>query len=197
MGFSNFIKKFLVTLVVILGLLIILNSQYLSKQTSYFFSKTISFSNQEESYGLELPPNTLAIQTLNIRAPIVEVAEKTEHAFQGALIQGVVRYPGTAPIGERGNSYLFGHSSDYPWKPGEYKTVFALLPHIVIGDKIVASNDVGKSFVYTVTETKIVEPNDISVLDQYENKKKILTIQTSYPIGTALKRFIVIAEIVK
>ena len=74
-----------------------------------------------------MEPNTLTIPSLGIRAPIVDAPESSENAFQKALQDGIVHYPGTATVGKPGNVYVFGHSSDYIWSKGSYKTVFALL----------------------------------------------------------------------
>ncbi len=119
----------------------------------------------------------------------------TDAAFQPALSLGVVHFPGTALPGEVGNCYIFGHSSDFFWKPGNFKNVFALLPRIKKGAAIITTNAEGIRFVYTVTNTFVVAPKDVWVLNQNTGGKKILTLQTSYPLGTALKRFIVVAEI--
>jgi LPXTG-site transpeptidase (sortase) family protein len=141
-------------------------------------------------------PNTLLIEALNIDAPLIYVTEKKEAVFQEALQHGVVHYPGTAAIGQVGNAYFFGHSSDLPWAKGEYKTIFAALPDITKGTNILVTDETGAQYNYTVTETKVIRPTDFSVLNQETNGKKILTLQTSYPLGTALRRFIVVAEII-
>jgi sortase (surface protein transpeptidase) len=31
------------------------------------------------------------------------------------LQNGVIRYPGSAKPGDEGNSFIFGHSSNFPW----------------------------------------------------------------------------------
>jgi len=140
-------------------------------------------------------PDTLKIGSLGIQTPIIYGIAKTEAAYQEALRNGVVHFPDTALPGELGNVYIFGHSSDYVWSPGDYKTIFARLPQIETGAEIEITNAAGKLFVYTVIETKIVGPRDLSVLDQFENKRHLLTLQTSYPLGTALQRYIVVAEL--
>ncbi len=140
-------------------------------------------------------PNQLHIPSLNINAPIIFGIEKNEATFQKALANGVVHYPGTALPGQIGNAYIFGHSSDYAWSVGDYKTIFALLPRIEIGARIEVTDFVGRSLIFTVTETKVIKKDDLSVLSQNTSGKKILTLQTSYPVGTALQRFIVIAEL--
>src|SRR5687767_11297538 len=74
-----------------------------------------------------MDPDRLFIPSLGIDVPLVYIEEKNEAAFQAALRDGVVHYPGTAMPGQPGNAYYFGHSSDYSWSKGEYKNVFATL----------------------------------------------------------------------
>lgn len=154
-----------------------------------------STDTDSEDVAVASQPNTLAIRELGIVAPVIYINEKTEDAYQKALRDGVVHYPGTALPGEPGNVYIFGHSSDYVWAPGDYKTIFAKLPEMKVGDQIEITDAEGKLFIYEVTETKIVWPRDLSVLDQFNDEKHILTLQTSYPLGTALQRYIVVAEL--
>ncbi len=139
--------------------------------------------------------NHLAIASLKLEAPIIYPTETGEEAYQVALRQGVVHYPGTAEPGQPGNVYIFGHSSDFIWTPGNYKTIFAVLPEIEIGSEIQISNSEGEIFTYVVTETKVVNPKDLDVLDQGDGEFSHLTLQTSYPLGTALQRFLVIADL--
>lgn len=173
--------------------------------TFNFLWHTIRFSvftgrvNTYKAAGTTAPqqgePNTLTVPSLKITAPIVYINEATETVFQKALQNGVVHYPGTAKPGEAGNCYIFGHSSDYIWSEGNYKTVLALLPQIEIGDEVIISDTSGKQFTYTVTKSFVASPKDVHLLGQGDKTKKILTLQTSYPLGTALKRWIVVAEI--
>ncbi len=151
-----------------------------------------SQANPQDNLG----PNRLFIPALNLSLPVVLESTANETAFQKALQNGVVHYPGTAEAGEQGNVYIFGHSSDYIWSKGDYKSAFALLPKIEIGDKILLTNGQGNLFVYIVTETFVASPKDTYLLKQDPSKHE-LTLQTSYPLGTALKRFIVKAQLEK
>ncbi len=138
----------------------------------------------------------LEIPSLGISAPVIYAAEKNEAAYQKALKQGVVHFPQTALPGQEGNCYIFGHSSDYIWSRGNYKSIFATLPSIKKGEEILISDSQGAEYSYTVIDTAVVAANDLSVLNQDTKGKRILTLQTSYPVGTALKRFIVRAEMI-
>jgi sortase A len=194
----NKFKKPLLAILVFTMVFIALNFSFFKNKFNFTFEgrKSIYKSPAVIPVIKKVTPNFLTIETLNIKAPIVYVGENKEEVFQTALQTGVVHFPGTAKPGEYGNVYILGHSSDYAWAKGEFKTVFASLPEIQKGVEITVSDSEGNPFTYTVTGTKIVAPEELSVLDQ-DFKKKTLTLQTSYPLGTALKRFIVYSELKK
>lgn len=175
----------------------ILNAPYIAANLRFLLTKQSASEPITQTQVAELHvPDTLSIPALSIEAPIQFIDKTDEKTFQAALKNGVVHYPGTALAGEFGNMYIFGHSSDYIWSKGHYKTVFAVLPSIKNGDEIFVTDSKGNQYTYRVIDTKIVKPNDVSVLDQQGNKKKLLTVQTSYPVGTALRRFVAIAELI-
>lgn len=139
----------------------------------------------------------VAVTKLGIDVPLMVVGKVDERIFQKALEDGVVHYPGTASPGQVGNMFIFGHSSDYRYRAGSYKTVFARLPELKIGDTVVVEDaSVNASYTYRVTGTAIVSSSDVASLSQETDGKRMLTLQTSYPIGTALKRYLVLAELV-
>lgn len=172
----------------------VLNWQYLYVQVKYYLDPPQVQPSSTETEELEPSgePDRISIPSLGITAPVVYTDDEDEDSFQKALQNGVVHYPNTAHPGEPGNVYIFGHSSDFPTAPGNYKTVFALLPKIKQGDIIEISDPQGKIHKYAAAETKVISPSDLGVLNQDFSKKQ-LTLQTSYPIGTAFKRFIVVA----
>jgi sortase A len=189
-------KKFYIGIASLTGVLLLFFAQYAWQNNWYLLHRntpayTEPFHIKNESMG----PNTLSIPSLGITAPIVYATSTHESELQNLLQDGVVHYAGTAEPGMAGNCYLFGHSSDYVWSKGNYKTIFATLPNIKLGSEIIVSNKFGKAYRYRVHETIIVDPNDLSVLAQDKGLINALTLQTSYPLGTALKRFIVIAQL--
>lgn len=189
-----------VTALVAALIFIALNGGYFFKQLKFLFYKPQIAQDQNSNSGSEEDkgqPNEISIPSLGITAPIVESKESNEQSFQEALKTGVVHYPGTAEVGQPGNAYLFAHSSDFAFKDGDYKTVFALLPSIPKGADIVVSNKDGQIFHYEVIESFVANKDDVHLLDQNTNGEKRLTLQTSYPIGTALKRWIVISKLVE
>ncbi len=193
--------KYLTMLAVIVaGIFMILNFSYFVMQVRYFMSETFVTDAQRQSirdeHRIKVEPDQLVIPSLlDLVAPIKYISENNESAYQTALKEGVVHYPGTAEVGQVGNVYIFGHSSDYTFSEGNYKTVFALLPKIEIGAEILVSDHSGEQYKYVVFDKFVAEKNQLEVLSQETNQHKILTLQTSYPIGTALKRYIVKAEL--
>jgi sortase A len=110
------------------------------------------------------------------------------------LEKGVVHYADTALPGQIGNTVIFGHSSDYPWSPGLYKNVFALLDQLVAGDKITIPYK-SQRFTYEVTSAKVVRASDLSVLKKTADPQ--LTLITCYPVGTSQRRLVVSARLVE
>jgi LPXTG-site transpeptidase (sortase) family protein len=169
----------------------------------------LAFSNnpEEQKEAIPLlalavtpPDNRLIIPKLDKNVPIIESdAEKLlnadwetlEDTFQDDLQNGVLHYPGTADPGEVGNVFITGHSSYYLWDPGRYKDVFARLAKLEVGDDIILYYDQQK-YHYRVRETKEVKKDDVSVLSQTD--EHILTLMTCVPLGTNLRRLIVVAE---
>jgi LPXTG-site transpeptidase (sortase) family protein len=194
---KTWFKKYWPRLVLVLVVMIGLNINLFLHNFMYTFlgRKTIYNNPAIVVPNQVAKANTLWIEALRVEAPVVYVDKADENIFQEALQRGVVHYPGTAKPGELGNVYIFGHSSDYVWAKGSYKTVFALLPKIQKGEEIKVSNEQGEVFTYVVKESFVASAKDLHLLSQREYKQKILTLQTSYPIGTALKRWIIVAEL--
>jgi len=93
--------------------------------------------------------------------------------------------PGTALPGDAGNAGFAAHRD----------TFFRPLKSVREGDAVVVTTPRGV-YRYAVTDTRIVEPADVSVLDPTTDA--ILTLVTCYPfeyIGNAPQRFIVRATL--
>ena len=158
----------------------------------------------------EFPPLQMSVTPLDFRlvipkigrnVPLVKMSDKYitddlwgkfEKEVQKSLRDGVIHYPGTANPGQVGNAFFTGHSSYYPWDKGEYKEVFANLNQLDKGDEYIIYFQQEK-YKYKVTEVKEVRPSDVNVLEQSENKK-MSSLMTCWPLGTALKRLVVVAE---
>lgn len=167
-----------------------------------FSPKRLVPSETKINIDLDITPydNRIIIPKIGKNVPLVDVRldagfdfDHIENIFMQELEKGVVRYPGTAKPGESGNTFIFGHSSNYPWVKGEYNSIFALLDQLTFGDEIIVYYN-QKKFTYIIHEKKIVKPGNIKVLERDETKKE-LSLMTCWPIGTTLNRLIVFAEL--
>lgn len=143
----------------------------------------------------QLANNTIYIPKIRARAPIIWDASAggdLNSDLLKALERGVARYPRTALPDQVGNVFLTGHSSNYWWEKGNYKTVFALLNRLVAGDVIYIKYQ-GTLYTYKVTGQKVVKPTETSVLAPTQTPT--LSLMTCTPTGTALFRRIVTASL--
>lgn len=149
------------------------------------------------------PDDRIIVPRIKKNVPIVKVSSENlikrdwnglEADIQSALQDGVVHYPGTAEPGENGNAVITGHSSYYFSDPGKFKDVFALLHQVAIGDTIIVYHN-QKKYTYQVYETEVVTPDKVEVLTQAGGNR--LTLITCTPVGTNLRRLIVLAKPLK
>lgn len=147
------------------------------------------------------PENRIIIPRLSLNVPLVtpsyasllnEDWDRLEEDIQIALEDGVVHYPGTARPGQAGNFFVTGHSSYYPWAEGAYKTIFARLHELQIGDEYWIYYG-GDKYRYKIMSKKEVKPTNVSVLDQ-PTHRRTGTLMTCTPVGTTLRRLIVSSE---
>ncbi len=147
------------------------------------------------------PDNRLIIPKLDLNAPIVNPSyqallkgdwAQVEKDIQTSLQDGVVHYPGTANPGQAGNFFVTGHSSFYPWAPGHFKTIFSRLGELSVGDELWIYYN-GDKHRYVIRTKKEVVPSDISVLNQ-PSDQRLTTLMTCTPVGTTLRRLIIVAE---
>lgn len=211
----------LIGILVMLGVLAVMNGQYLIAQYNYRVgdrsaagSGTATGSSQSSgsqssdssrptasapptpNVPKTLSPNPergpyLTIPSIKVEAPIVFEPSYTEWKVQRALRNGVVHYGTTADPGQNGNMVILGHSSGQPWAPGNFKFVFTLLDKVKANDSIIVDY-MGTRYTYKVTGTSVAAPTDASVLTP--TPRPTLTLITCTPVGTSKKRLIVRAE---
>jgi len=88
---------------------------------------------------------TLSIPKLGIKNAITTIGGED-------LSKSLIHYPGTALPGRIGNSVIFGHSAlPIFFSPTNYKTIFATLPTLKIGDEIMVNYD-GITYRYVIEQ---------------------------------------------
>ncbi len=135
----------------------------------------------------------IVIPKLGINVKVIKnVNPYDANIYQKALTQGVAHAEGTNLPGEAGNIFIFSHSSENFFEAVRYNSIFYLLPKLELGDTITLYYN-NNRFDYHVSEKKIVDPGDIKYLSANSEKPQ-LTLMTCYPLGTNLKRFIIVAN---
>ncbi len=133
------------------------------------------------------PPVETGGWIARLEAPSVHLsATVLEGTDDGTLAHGAGHIEDTALPGDPGNFGIAGHRD----------TTFRPVRHLHVGDPltITTANHV---YRYRITRTTIVNPQDVSVLDDADHPT--LTLVTCYPfefIGHAPRRFIVSADLV-
>lgn len=134
----------------------------------------------------------LLLPKIGVNAPVIADVDGTnKEEYFKALEDGVAHFKGTAKPGQGSNIFIFGHSSFYWYKPGDYKEIFKELEQVAIGDEIILWYQ-SKEYKYKVVETKVVEPTEVEVLKQTQEEQ--VTLMTCVPVGTTRYRLIVIGK---
>lgn len=138
----------------------------------------------------------IVIEKINANARVIpNVDPSNERDYMNALAQGVAHAKGTVFPGQKGNIYLFSHSTDAPWNVVRYNAIFYLLGKLEVGDRIIMFYQ-GRRFDYIVFDKTIASPQDTHFLTDTYNES-VLTLQTCDPPGTTLNRLIIRAKLAK
>ncbi len=143
--------------------------------------KSQDIETQEESpvdkylKGKEIS-GIIEIPKLGVKAAILEGTDDR------ALKYTVGHYPQTANPGEKGNCVLLGHRNYV------YGHFFRRIDELKAGDQVVIKKDT-YTYTYIVTESFVVSPEEVWVLDTTEDA--ILTMITCTPMVTYTDRLIV------
>lgn len=100
---------------------------------------------------------------------------------------GPGHYPGTPLPGQFGNAAIAGHRTTYG-------APFSNLDLLKAGDEIVITYP-SATYVYLVSSTSIVTPDEVSVIATKDSSKGSLTLTTCHPKGSSAQRLIISAEI--
>jgi len=177
--------------------------QYLSNPGADYFAELNA--DAESSHVLQPDPISNAFNakfTLSIPAlglsnlPVtsnVDSGNKT--VYDSVLNTGLAHFEGTGlPISNvENNIVIYGHSSsgDYYERTRDVAGAFSKLNEVKIGDIIDVNID-GKAYQYRIYKTKVVLPDDISIVTGQRNRRT-LTLFTCFPNGNNANRFVVVA----
>jgi sortase A len=138
-----------------------------------------------------LPARRLVIPTIGVDTKVIQLGTKLDKngkiAWETAPF-AAGQHKGLAGPGQNGNMVLSGHISS----PNE-GAVFNNLPKLKVGEGVIVATD-ERQYLYRVTETKVVTPDQVDVLDQTPDAT--LTLITCYPDKIYSHRFVVTATLV-
>ena len=203
----RYIVKIIGCIFIALGIFIVIGSLYINiRQQAMKKSAIVEFKNM-----------VVASKAVPEEHPIDDVtSELTEDASQGgsAAVEGDILYmlripcidsenpvregvsagvladslghePDTAYIGEGGNCVIAGHRNY------SFGSFFNRLNEVKEGDMIYVDTATD-SYSYTVVEIKVVEPENLSVLEPTDNET--LTLYTCTPLYLATHRLVIVAN---
>jgi sortase A len=124
------------------------------------------------------PVAYLTLDEQDVRVPVFSGIEEAK------LTLGAGHLPETGPVGGGGNAAIAGHRDGY----------FRSLRHVETGDLIGLDTPAGRQR-YRVTETWLVAPEDVWVLDATDRPSlTLITCHPFYFVGHAPDRYVVRAE---
>lgn len=131
-----------------------------------------------------------AVTSYTISIPKLKIVDATSTMGAEDLNKSLIHYGGTGIPGEYGTGIVFGHSIlPVFYDPSSYRAMFSTIHTLETGDKVIVNYD-GIEFTYIVYDKQIVDPTDISILEQHFDNS-YLNLVSCYPPGTYYKRLVV------
>ncbi len=136
-----------------------------------------------QEHQSKVPQYTISIPRLNISNAVVSTVDTD-------LSKHLVNFDGGCTPPDKGNCVIFGHSTlPQLYDPKNYKTIFANIQNIKIGDTIIVTVQ-HVVYTYKIFSITIIDPDDTSVLAQTFDDS-YLTLITCTPPGTVWKRLVI------
>jgi sortase A len=163
------------------------------EQASFGFADVLSGPTEKILTPVD-PKFSILIPKIGANAKIFpNVDPSNSDIFLPVLQEGVAHAAGTFFPGQKGNIYLFAHSTDNFWDVGRYNAIFYLLKDLKKDDEVVIFYQ-NIRHNYKVTKTEITGSSDVSYIIHAQTGKELLILQTCWPPGTTWQRLLVFAE---
>lgn len=148
----------------------------------------------EESVGESVVLEQKILEELNTKI-LINSIEVEGQVYEGldshTMNKGFWHFPVSSLPGQKGNTVIIGHR--YAKLPPSRDTFFNL-DKVKVGDRVevVQSNN---KFTYIVTDTRVVDKDDISVLQDYSDYR--ITLITCSPLWTSKQRLVIVGKLDK
>ncbi|TSC64409.1 MAG: Uncharacterized protein G01um101493_135 [Microgenomates group bacterium Gr01-1014_93] len=160
----------------------------------------ISIEKDSENFSFfnsNIKRNTPALfNVFLLTIPKLSIFDAKVFVDSNDLQKGLAHLAGSALPGEEGNVFISGHSALPILFNGNknYGAIFANLNKANKGDEIKVKV-LDTEFIYTVSDIKIISPNDLSVIQPPDSTGRYITLMTCVPPGLNTKRLIVIGKL--
>lgn len=146
--------------------------------------------NKEVIYEGTTIPDRIIVEKIGINTKVIKPSVINVSVLDEVLKQGAVYYPGSGTV-EKGNIFVFGHSTNWPVVQNPAYKTFNGLDKLKSGDEIIVEAE-GKNFSYKVKSVELVNAEDAIV--EFDNSGQTLTLSTCNTFGEKQERWVVVAE---
>ena len=157
----------------------------ISIQTKDNFPQIISALSRE---------NKANYRQFSLSIPKLKIKETRVEIDSNDLSGNLAHLPGSALPGEKGNVFISGHSA-LSQMFSLKEALFGNLTELKKGDEI-KINANGAEFKYEVISLKVVDPQDISVINAPELQGRYVSLMTCVPPGLNFKRLVVLGKMI-
>lgn len=155
-------------------------------QEENVFNTNTGDDNINDSVSVLLP-DRISIPKIGVDSEIQKPESQDVAVLDAALTKGAVYYPGSGTI-NRGNMFLFGHSTSFAVVNNQAYKTFNDLNKLSVGDEIIIEAD-GKTYIYKVQSLVLVDENEAWV--DFSKTDRRLTISTCNTFGAKQERWVV------
>ncbi len=167
-----------------------------SSQTTTRVPVTIATDEDGFSYfKTDFTPHESPVKSFVITIPSLDIFQAEVKVNSTEFDKAIGHFPGTSLPGEIGNAFLTGHSVlPQFFSEKNYKSIFSNLPKLRFNDEFIIEYN-GRKQTYAVEKTRVVEPENISVLNPPDPYGRYVTLMTCVPPGLNTKRLVVTARL--
>ena len=169
--------------------------QFQSQRQSVELENVFQFVGKNEEtepdpLDTNLIPQKIEIPKIGVSSTIYIPRSVDVATLDATLAKGAVYYPGSGTL-QKGNMFLFGHSTNWKVVNNQAYKTFNSLDKLVKGDEVqITSNE--KKYIYRVTSIKRAADDDVLV--EFNKGNRMLTISTCDTFGKKQDRWVVEAE---
>lgn len=152
-----------------------------------FSVKKLSTNDVVNAVEKRTLPDHISIPSIGVDSIVERPSTPNVEVLDESLKKGAVYYPGSGSI-EKGNMFLFGHSTGFKVVNNQAYKTFNNLDKLTKGEEILVESD-GKTYVYIVDNVKLVDENE-ALVELNTNERK-LTLSTCNTFGLKQERWVV------